>query len=1045
MEILRKYFEKYSIIRHQLDTFNDFVLFGIQNVINDEHNIYLPNDSEIKFSNVRWKMPTITPAEARENSLTYDFTVQVDIEYRKPGKVEKYSIDLCNIPAMVRSVTCNLYKKAPEERIALKEIAGDHGGYFVINGKERIIAGQTRKTYNRIICYKNLNEELFCETRSSCEETAKSSLIQLKFNKKKYMDIIIDKVTYDISEIISSLGISDHLEELIGTDFTALEECIYFLRKPLQQIVVDTADSSSSFDCTQFLPHLGTTQDSLYTKGIFLCKMIRKLILTQEQILQADDKSNLAYKRVDMVGILCQDLFKMLWKQFIKSITKEIKKRQYGGILPIINIKKKNIGLNFLCCFSSGIWGITKNNYKKMGVSEFAQNKVSSLTNLALLKKFNIPVGKKDKNIQIRQIHPSSIFFACPSETPEGPSVGTRLSLTITSFVSQSMQVVLLKEILVKYTEMCTDKISLNEENILILVNGTIFATISSQEKVLKKFLSDFEFLRVNQIIRYDVSILYNPYLSMIEIWCDASRFLRPILKTELLPLYTEGMSATEMEQKGILVYRDPMELENAYISMDLGNPDPSSDYTEIHPCCMMGIVAAQIPFTNHTQSPRICYMANMVKQAMGSLPTLENRTDAAIYNLDCVQAPLNRPEISEVLLLNENPNGINAIVAIACYTGFNQEDSIIINKAAIDRGLFRAMVKKTISMEIKTSSSFEEIICVPEQKYRLNLDYSKLDPETGVVKVGAVVNKGDVIIGKILITKNGSVSKVEDKSIIAKTNEEGKVDSVMINTSVVKVIITQVKVPEIGDKFCSGMAQKGTCGMILSEIDMPFTKDGMIPDIIINPHCIPSRMTINQLMSCVCSKAYCISGKGKFRDGSAFGDSMALLEAAAETLEENGFSGNGTEIMYNGMTGEKIFSKIFMGPVYYHRLTHLVSSKIFSSTHTTIKNKLTRQPLNGRSNEGGLRIGEMEKDCLLRHGIIQFTKERMLDLSDKYVMKICNTCKGYYHVTRIHSGTYICNKCKSKDISTVSVPYAFKLLFQELESMGLKVTLTTQ
>lgn len=1048
MEIVKAYFEKYGFIRHQFDSFNDFVLNGIESVINDEPNIYMLDGKEVKFQNVRLEKPFIvinnttkiplTPKMARDKSITYEFSVLVDLIFK--GEVE--TINLCSIPAMVGSCVCNLYSKSSSERVSLGEIMGDFGGYFVINGKERIITGQTRKTYNRMICTKNLEEEFVCEMRSSCEETSKSSLIQVKINNKKNnIDLIIDNVSFALGDAFRELDALAHLEELLGVDNIFFETMIFFIRKNV---------SNDKQNFSQLFPHMGYCSNVL--KAVVLGKMVRKLLLCEVGVIKEEDKSNLAYKRVDMVGVLCKDLFKMLWKQFIKSVTKEIEKRVIGSVSPIIKKKRKNISINFYYCFSTGTWGIKKNNYKKLGVSEFSQNKVSSLTNLAILRKFNIPVGKKDKNIKMRQMHPSSIFFVCPFETPEGSSVGTRLTLAALAFVTNTMSSVLLKELLVscKVLKECLKDFKDFKDSAIILLNGILVGTTNNSLETMNQL----EALRFKDIIQKDVSFIFSEEIGMLEIWSDSSRFIRPLLDTKkfkeskllLNNDLKKVIDINDLEKKGILVYRDAMELETKYVAMDHETDD--SDYTEIHPSCIMGLVAGQIVFSNHTQSPRVCYMSNMIKQAIGVIPTLENRTDCALYTLDYVQKPLNTTKMAEITGVNEYPNGINTIVAVACYTGFNQEDSIIINKAAVDRGLFSSIVRKTICTEIKHFSSFEVMVCIPDKSVQLHKDYSKLD-ENGIIKVGEKVYKGDVIIGKILKMKNyeDKISKVEDKSICAKATEEGVVEYVSRQHSVIKVTILQIKIPEIGDKFCSGMAQKGTCGMILNQEDMPFTSDGMTPDLIINPHCLPSRMTINQLMSCICSKARCVSGMDKYGDGSPFIDNILLDQASAE-LERNGFKFDGTEVMYNGMTGEKIKSRIFIGPVYYHRLTHLVSNKIFSSTNTNIKNKLTRQPLNGRSNDGGLRIGEMEKDCLLRHGIIKFSNERLLDLSDKYIMRTCNKCNGYYHVTKISENkehSYICNKCKTIDISMVSIPYAAKLLAQELESMALNVTFETK
>lgn len=1029
-KLVEDFFTKYGFIRHQFDTFHDFVYNGIQTIINDEPSIFTSLKEEITFTNVRFEKPytsvnnkqkvPLTPSMAREQSLTYSFNVKVDMICNNKTQV----IELCTIPAMVGSIVCNLYGKSEEERIALGEVAGDCGGYFVINGKERIITGQTRKTYNKIICYKTIEDEFICEMRSSCEETSKSSLFQIRRNKKSLIELIIDKTTVlCVASVLKSLEALEMLDVFIGTDNYYLEDAIYFIRQ--------IAETREMCDVTQLFPHLGYGTN--VQKAIMICKMIRKLILCEQGVLSENDKSDLAYKRVDMVGILCHDLFKMLWKQFIKSINKEVDKRKIGSIYPIVNIKKKNITINFYFCFSTGTWGIKKNNYKKIGVSEFAQNKVSALTNMALLRKVNIPVGKKDKNVKIRQMHPSSMFYLCPFETPEGPSVGTRLTLSLLSFVSTTMSTIMLKEILYSNNLKEYDLPS-DQDSYTVFVNGSVFTFVNDTAQ----YISTFKELRQKGIIKFDTSISKCDEMKTIEIWCDSGRFIRALIDSKQYNKIQSNVNFDLLESQNVIVYRDPCEIESSYIAMEYTN---ESDYTEIHPSCMMGVVAAQIVFSNHTQSPRVCYMANMIKQAIGILPTLENRTDSVIYSLNHVQKPLNTTKIADIIGTNDYPNGVNAIVAVACYTGFNQEDSIIINKAALDRGLFGATIKRTICTELKSVNS-EDCICIPDDATKISRDYSKLD-KNGIVKIGSYIIKGDVVIGKISKIKIGEKTKIEDKSIVVKSNEEGYVENVTLTNNMIKVTILQNKRPEVGDKFCSGMAQKGTCGIILNEVDMPFTKSGMIPDIIINPHCLPSRMTINQLMSSICSKARCVTGNSKFSDGSPF-QGTSIIDMASRELEDCNFKYDGTETMYNGMTGQKLNARIFIGPVYYHRLTHLVSNKIFASTNTNVKNKLTRQPLNGRSNDGGLRIGEMEKDCLLRHGVIKFTNERMMDMSDKYLLRTCNNCQGYYHVTKLSHG-FICNKCKSVDISLIKMPYASKLLVQELEAMGLNVTIVTK
>jgi Iridoviridae putative DNA-directed RNA polymerase II subunit RPB2 len=427
----------------------------------------------------------------------------------------------------------------------------------------------------------------------------------------------------------------------------------------------------------------------------------------------------------------------------------------------------------------------------------------------------------------------------------------------------------------------------------------------------------------------------------------------------------------------------------------------------------------------------------------------------------------------------------MNAMVAVAIYGGFNQEDSIILNKASIDRGMFHVITYKTIIVE-ERRGNVNEKICIPAGPIRKMNNYSILEdnpdsPYFGVVKVKSFVKRNDVIIGKVItrISKDGTRTDV-DHSTMVSASEEGKVDRI-IRTSkkgilMFKIVIAQQKRPEIGDKFCSDMAQKGTVGMILDEVDMPFMEDGTIPDMIINPHCLPSRMTINQIMASVLGKICCAKNE-IFGDASPFkeddennedsysedgnrsdrgGDGGSDGEGGeggvrhqvkdkihnlCKELEQCGYNYNGTETMMCGWTGEKLRAEIFFGPVYYHRLTHMVSDKIFSRASTNQKrHTVTRQPLNGRANEGGLRIGEMEKDAMLVHGIARFLHEKMFDQSDKFIINLCVPCKSYFKVAKDEKGMFSCTGCGGIEIAKFNCPFAAKLVFQELTAMGQKI-----
>ena len=341
--------------------------------------------------------------------------------------------------------------------------------------------------------------------------------------------------------------------------------------------------------------------------------------------------------------------------------------------------------------------------------------------------------------------------------------------------------------------------------------------------------------------------------------------------------------------------------------------------------------------------------------------------------------------------------------------------------------------------MKKKNDNNGFENIEVPGIDIRFKShNYSKLD-KNGVIKVGSFVNKGDTVIGKVYhkIFKSKKQNELSDTSVFAKANEVGIVDRIFQTTTpdgykLIKIKIRIRRIPEIGDKFASRSAQKGTVGMVYRHEDMPFTKDGLVPDIIMNPHAFPSRMTINQLFEGVAAKTSCADGKEKFCTPFSSHSTNAMDKLCNE-LEDCGLNKYGEERMYNGFTGEAFEVMIFITPIYYQRLKHLVSEKIHARDYGNIQS-LTRQPLEGRARDGGLRFGEMERDCMISHGVAAFLRERLFTMSDKYSVPLCNKC-GF--ISNLQSE---CTYCDNDLIVMTNIPYACKLLFQELTAVGLKI-----
>jgi DNA-directed RNA polymerase II subunit RPB2 len=1090
LDLLRSYFKTNSLAKHQIDTFNQFICSDIARILDNEANCIFEGKSTnsdtgtiyLRLVNPIINNPQIFvydqilkknvskilyPQEARTKMITYDSILYCDIEEyimnninidnidKIRGNIESYlihvithyRIPIARIPIMLKSFKCNLEKISLAQYSEYGESRDDPGGYFIINGNERILVGQMRNAYNKSICQKKKtitgSYVYTCEMRSMSEETGHSALVQLKSN-----------VEYN-SQIFIHI-----LKEWINVDHV-----IIFLKNG-----EGLTSEQQMFITDDLFPHLGMSA-SKNDKLIVLKSMIKKINLNKQGILHQDDKDNYSHKRVEMAGLLCYELFRMLFKKYIKSVTNNLDKKHRVDI----DLFSKNAlitnGLHF--SFATGNWGVQKNNYIRTGVSQIIQNKVSVVGSLSHLRKIVIPLGKEGKNTKIRELHQSSVFFVCPSETPEGQFVGLTLSLSMLCNISLYSSTFILKRYI---TDMCKDTY-LTCESYCVFINGSPCGytkdTLTLETKIKK--------LKISGNIPKDLGIFIDYHMKEFHISSDPGRLTRPLINVKAI-IQTKNTSKIipwnnlqQMCEHDYVVYHDATNIENLEIAinnMNIADGPPKQktyvikyNWMEIHPSCMLGIMAAQIPYCDHTQSPRNCYQASMAKQAIGYIPafSIRSNTSAKVSNL--LEKPLVTTQIAKMTGSNTYPNGVNVIVAELIYTGFNQEDSIIIKKEAIERGLFYALSIKTVTCEEKIGKP--EKICIPPGPIRRSYaNYENLETDLdsnyyGIIKPRTYVKKNDIIVGKISkITEiKGEITEI-DKSIICASGDEGFVHEI-IKTSkqdviLIKIIIVQSKIPEIGDKFCSAMAQKGTVGMIMPEIDMPFCSDGVIPDLLINPHCIPSRMTINQLMSSIhgllcCAKGIDFGDASPFQESFSFaGTEMSEKESKISFLRKElvkcGLSNNGTVKMMNGMTGEKIKANIFMGPVYYHRLTHIVSDKIFARPNTHQKrNALTRQPLNGRANDGGLRVGEMEKDCLLAYGCPTFLQEKMFDQSDKFYAYICKKCKQYTTIEKYTTGqqTYmICSKCDSAEVSKIILPFATKLVFQELNALCIKTEL---
>ncbi len=532
----------------------------------------------------------------------------------------------------------------------------------------------------------------------------------------------------------------------------------------------------------------------------------------------------------------------------------------------------------------------------------------------------------------------------------------------------------------------------------------------------------------------------------------------KPVLKDEHVEKLAKGeLSWDDLVKQGVIEFLDAEEEENALIALDedalrrkeeLGKGE-NYTHLEFDPNVILGYASAQIPFPEYNMAPRVLMAAQHTKQALGLYAANFNlRTDTRGYLLFYPQRPLVQTKVYDALKNYKRPSGQNLVVAVMSYRGFNMDDAIVLNRAAVDRAAGRSAFYRSYTADQRRYSGgqSDKFEVPPEyvQGYRGPEAYAKLDVD-GLISPETEVFEDSVLIGKTspprflreVTALDIETEKRRESSVTVRGNENGVVDAVIMSETtagnkLVKVRVRKVNIPEIGDKFASRFGQKGVIALLANPEDLPFTKDGIVPDLIINPHAIPGRMTAGHLLEMLAGKAACLDGE--IKDGSAFTGQRE--DDYEKVLEEHGFKYTGQETLYDGTSGKMLFAKIFIGINYYQRLHHLVSLKMHARSRGPVQ-MLTHQPTEGRAREGGLRLGEMERDCFIGFGAASLLRERMIDSSDKTVELVCAECGSVAVHDKVKNRKY-CPVCESSSTNEVEMSYAFKLLLDEIKSIGI-------
>lgn len=847
----------------------------------------------------------------------------------------------------------------------------------------------------------------------------------------------------------------------------------------------------------------------------YLAEMVRKMLRVEMNLEPPTNRDDIRNQRLLPTGSLMSSLIGECLKDWKKKVVMTIDTAYNGnktlymdgnyanifnlaGIDKILNIEELNTSI---MRGYRGKWGTNQFNLKDGVIQPVAR--ISFMDAMSHTRRV---VSDFDTSLKLtgpRHLHTSQVGYFCTSETPTGGHIGATKNMSILTSISIPAYTAPIADwLLTRGGVIQVSSATAAESAILtsVQINGGTIGFTSAPAQLTRVL----KYMKWTACLPPTASVSFNTFDNIIRIYLDEGRPLRPLwhlnggvfptlpavlpswrnLVCGTLPLtrmngiYFSGFvdPIDEAEKHtledyerllepyvSIIEYVDPYEGNEAYVSWwgRVADLTPQHTHAEIHPSSMMGLLTSMIPFANHNQSPRNQLSCSQSKQAIGYYATnYENRFDTYGSMLCYGEGAMCRTIVHEAVAGGSMPYGTNVIFCIDSFNGYNQDDGILFNRSSIERGLFR-------SLAFRSYSTVEEDDPISKATYRIGnpknilkwsdlkpgLDYSSLDDD-GIIKEGTVITDNTVLVGRYI--RNPLTGVLSDASLRPSVFTNGRVDKVVVlhqanGMKLVHVRVFEERIPELGDKFSSRHGQKGTIGMLLNAEDMPRTADGMVPDVVVNPHCIPSRMTIAQILEQVFGK-YGATVGAKI-NATSFMNNEQSFDAIAGALQELGLQREGEEIMYSGMTGQMFTSSVFIGPLYFMRLKHLTADKM-NSRASGRKEIRTHQPTGGRGNEGGMRIGEMERDSLIAHATAGFLQESMMKRSDGTTVWICNGC-GTIPIFNESTDLFVCPMCDGPlkfqgdsvdniglilpikrsrvSFSRVEIPYALKLLDQEI------------
>ncbi len=1097
--VVKAMIDEFGLSKQHIDSYNEFIEKGLKEIVQENNTIRIltPNGEVIyEFVDVWVDKPQATevdgstfdesrgytPAVCRLRGYTYMAPIMARVRVRRGDIVEEEPrpIELGRIPVMVKSRICVLYGKSRDELIAMGEDPDDPGGYFIINGSERAIVALEDLASNNIITQK--------ETVSGTEVYT-SMILSVKGSLRNHVTVtlkknnILVKIPFLIADIpfpivMKALGIvgdediakavsrnPDIIEELAPvlekySTISTQEEALIYIgnRTQIYQQPLDRRVNRAKHILDKYLfPHVGIGPQYRIKKAYLLAEMVRRAIELKLGWRKPDDRDHYANKRLRLAGPLLGQIFSKAFKSLLKDLQYNLTKNYIYSQKVSLSyfVRSSKITRRFSYALATGTW-----TQRTTGVTQML-DRTNYLSSLSHLRRVQSPLSRSRPQFEAREVHASHLGRICPVESPEGQNIGLVKNLALSAVVSNEYPAEILRTIMFKEGLIPVENASDEawESYARVFLNGEFVGFASDPVKFAEVIRGYRRRGEIAPTVSVTVRNVGDSRL-VPEVYIDSSaaRVMRPLIRVvngkplltkEHIKLIREGkLKFRDLLKMGIIELIDANEEFNVLSAFFVNELTERHTHLELSPYTFFGITASFIPYAEHNQSPRNSYEAAMAKQALGvPYKNFRFRMDTRAHLLEYPQIPIVQTRLSNIIGLNKAPIGQNLVVAILSYESYNMEDAVVINRAAVDRGLLRSFFYKSYESSAKIHSGgvhdrFE--IPDPSVKNYIGEDAYRALEEDGLPYLEAELSHGDAVIGKTgpprFLGEYRESRFIEVRRDYSKTLDQftGKVDKVVLTinsdgelTAIVRV--REHRIPELGDKVASRHGQKGVIGLLADPEDMPYTADGIIPDLLINPHAFPSRMTVGQFLESIAGKYGAMAGR--FVDGSPFVSHN--YEDLAELLKSVGFEPMGTEVMYDGRTGRKFKAEIFIGIVYYQKLHHMVADKMHARAHGPVQ-ILTRQPTEGRSRDGGLRIGDMEKDVFVAYGASSIIKERLLDASDKTTIFVCERCglEGYYDsrerklVCPVHGD--------NANVIPVNVAYAFKVLLDELKSMGI-------